>query len=245
MQKIGVMTAMPEEMKHFCSQHQFEQKIGQVEFWRGKISKKEVVFASCGLGKVNAAQVACLLIHHFQCQSLLFSGIAGGLDPSLEKGDVVIAKSVICHDYGRIENSELVAYQPGRMPLHGQNQNHGYFLSESLQAKLESSFKAPALQKISEKMPQVVFGKILTGDTFLNCKATRKKLFDRYHAQAIEMEGAAIAQVCQNFNVPWTIVRSLSDLSGEESVSHFAKFLKTAAYNAALVSRQLIKQSLS
>ena len=76
---------------------------------------------------------------------------------------------------------------------------------------------------------------------FLNCKATRKKLFDQYQAQAIEMEGAAMAQVCQNFHVPWLIVRSLSDLSGGKKYDNFVDLLKIASYNAALVSHQLIE----
>ena len=230
MQKIGVMTAMPEEMKNLCDKRQFDQKLGNVKFWQGSISDREIVMASCGLGKVNAAQTACLLINHFQCQCILFSGIAGGLDPKLKPGDVVIAKSVICYDYGRIENSELIAYQPGKMPLQGHDETHGYFLQDSLQTLLKSSFH---LQQISEKALQVVFGTILTGDVFLNCKATRKKLFDQYQAQAIEMEGAAMAQVCQNFHVPWLIVRSLSDLSGGKKYDNFVDLLKIASYNAA------------
>ena len=144
-----------------------------------------------------------MLIQHFSCELLIFSGVAGGLDPSLQIGDLVIADELWQHDYGTIIDQELIAHRAGTLPIGLPKENPPFRLDEELKAKIQQAY------------PDARFGRILSGDTFLNCKETRQQLFEKFQAQAIEMEGAAIAQVAEQFGVRCMIVRSLSDLSGE------------------------------
>jgi adenosylhomocysteine nucleosidase len=90
------------------------------------------------------------------------------------------------------------------------------------------------------RQPVIRFGTILSGDQFINCEATRQRLFKRFAAQAVEMEGAALAQVAEQFNVPCVVVRCVSDLAGADSHLDFTAFLPYAAESAAQVLRRIV-----
>ena len=206
-----------------------------------------MVVAEGGIGKVNSALVATLLLDRFGCRSVLFTGVAGGLDPSLQIGDVVVAERLIQHDYGAISDRRIRRFRPGVPPFGEPNGQIAYHLDPTLRAALAAAFEGIELPPLPAdanggpgRAPLVRFGTVLSGDQFINCVATREELFATFAAQAVEMEGAAVAQVAERYGAPCVVVRCLSDLAGAESHVDFRAFLAVAAETAARVVRRLI-----
>ncbi len=245
---IGLISAIPEELAQFGAHFARERttEIAGLSFHLGALDGRPVVAVEAGIGKVNAALVATLLLREFGCRALVFSGVAGGLDPTLGVGDVVLADRLVCHDYGALIDGAIKPYQPGVPPLPGFPEDHGYALDAGLAARLRSALEDVELPAISAaatggetRAPRLVFGTVLTGDTFLNCAVTRDRLHARFGALAVEMEGAALAQVAERFGVPVVVVRALSDLAGEDSHMDFPAFLHETAGQAAAIVRRI------
>jgi len=245
---FGLISAMPEEIGHFGPyfEEMDVETVAGFTFRHGRLDGRAVVVVEAGIGKVNAALVATLLLERFDCRALIFSGVAGGIDPALGIGDVVVATRLIQHDYGALVGGQIRTYQPGVPPLPGVNDAHGYDLEPDLAARARAMLEGMELEPLPEmvtggaaRRPSIHFGTVLTGDQFLNCAATRERLFTRFGAKAVEMEGAAIAQVAARYDVPALVVRSLSDLAGEESHMDFPAFVQAAAATAAYLVRRL------
>jgi adenosylhomocysteine nucleosidase len=186
------------------------------------------------MGKVNAALVTTLLADRFGCRAVVFSGVAGGLDPSLSIGDVVVADRVIQHDAGVLENERVRPYQPGYAPIINPTDRLGYPVDPDLLTRVRQR-----LEDIS--VPgQIVYGTVLSGDQYLNCGATRDRLQRELGGQAIEMEGGAVAQVCEAFGIPWLVIRALSDLAGGTALFDFTTFVDQAASTSAAILRRLL-----
>lgn len=245
---VGLIAAVPEEIAHFGAAfaERETRRIAGLDFRAGRLDGREAVLVEAGIGKVNAAVVATVLCHAFGTRALLFSGVAGGLDPDLGIGDVVVARTLIQHDYGAMVGGRLRTYQPGAFPLPGQDETHGYHLDPDLELRLRAALDGVELPPLpaaatggEERVPSLVLGTVLTGDAFVNCEATRARLFEEFGAQAVEMEGAAVAQVAERFGVPCVVVRALSDLAGAESHMDFGAFVHAAAEGAAALMRRL------
>ncbi|MEX0923070.1 MAG: 5'-methylthioadenosine/adenosylhomocysteine nucleosidase [Rhodovibrionaceae bacterium] len=244
---LGLISAIPQELAHFGTALELEssREIAGIAFKTGRLDGLPVVAVEAGLGKVNAALVSTLLLAKFGCRGLIFSGVAGGLDPALQVGDVVLGKRLICHDYGRLSAQRIVTYQPGNMPLPGCSETHGYDLPPELLTRIRQVLSGFELPKVTAegggaRRPRLIEGTILTGDTFLSCAATRIELAERFAGQAVEMEGAAVAQVAERFEKPAIVIRALSDLAGEESHLDFGRFLEDAAGSAARIVRRIL-----
>lgn len=241
---LGLICAIPEETAalagHFAGTDR--EEIAGFTFTSGRLDGRDVVMVEAGIGKVNAALVGTLLLHRFGVGGLLFSGVAGGLDPALDVGDVVIADRLVQHDYGALAGGRLKPYQPGVPPLPGFDDTHGYALAEGLAPRIAAALDGVALAGMpgTTRAPVWRFGTVLTGDHFLNCADTRRDLHARFNAQAVEMEGAALAQVAARFAVPLVVVRALSDLAGSDSHLDFPTFARTAAVNAAGIVRRIV-----
>ena len=227
--RIGIICAIPNELRYFNFTEIPIQKFGERTFYKGSHDKHELILVQSGLGKVNAAVVSTLLIEKFECELLLFSGVAGGIDPGIEIGEVIIGESLIQYDYGTLKNRELLPFRPGRIPT-GESKNE-------LEYRLDPKLK----HKIKVSLPNVRMGIILTGDVFLQCEETQKELFEKYGAQAIDMEGAAVAQVAEQFGIPAVVVRCLSDLAGADSQKLSSKFLNMAAKRSFNTAQRILK----
>ncbi|HJQ56872.1 MAG TPA: 5'-methylthioadenosine/adenosylhomocysteine nucleosidase [Vineibacter sp.] len=243
---LGILSAIPEELAHLDEAAGATTQIGEFAFTRGRIAGRDAVFVECGAGKVNAAVAATLLLDRFDCRALLFCGVAGGLDPAYGVGDVVIARRNLQHDYGLLANGAITTFQPGSRMLTRPTLEAGYDLPPPLAARLAAAMRDLALPALSAdvtgtapRVPVVALGTILSGDTFLNCDATRQRLHTNFQAAAVEMEGGAIAQVCARMgDAPFVNVRCLSDLAGSTSHLDFRAFLPVAANLAAAVTRR-------
>ena len=227
--RIGIICAIPNELRYFNFTEIPIQKFGERTFYKGSHDKHELILVQSGLGKVNAAVVSTLLIEKFECELLLFSGVAGGIDPGIEIGEVIIGESLIQYDYGTLKKRELLPFRPGSIPI-GESKN-----------ELEYSLDPKIKHKIKVSLPNVRMGIILTGDVFLQCEETQKELFEKYGAQAIDMEGAAVAQVAEQFGIPAIVVRCLSDLAGADSQKLSSKFLNMAAKRSFNTAQRILK----
>src|SRR5512143_30926 len=123
----GFIAAIPEEIRHFKADfvERERRSIAGLGFRVGDLDGRPVVTALAGMGKVNAALMATLMLHEFGCRALIFSGVAGGLDPELQIGDVVVARRIVCHDYGALVGGAFKVYQPGNAPLPGYPDEYG------------------------------------------------------------------------------------------------------------------------
>jgi len=244
---LGVISALPEELAHLSDRSGEAREIGGLAFWRGEIAGREAVFVESGAGKVNAGVATALLLDRFECRALMLCGVAGGLDPALGVGDVVIGTSNIQHDYGLEKEGGFVHIQPGSRPSLGDDWAPGYPVSEPLVARLRAALNGLALEPLppaigaGPRLPTVHFGAILTGDSFVNSERTRRYLHERFGALAVEMEGGAVAQIAGRWgdDIPAVNVRCLSDLAGTESHLDFRAFLPVASRYASEVAHRL------
>lgn len=208
--------------------------IGGIRFDIAKLDGHQIVLAAAGIGKVYGALTATVLADRFNCRTVVFFGVAGGLDPQLSIGDIVIADRVIQHDAGWIEDARLRPYQAGHVPSLNPTEHFGYSTDPALLRRVADQLDGLELVR------PITYGTILTGDQFLNCAITRDRLHQEFGGQAIEMEGAAVAQVCEAFGIPWLIVRALSDLAGGEAAFDFGRFVDEAAAGAAEILRRIL-----
>ena len=212
------------------------QEIEGIGFLRGRVDNRSVVIAWTGIGKVNAAMTATLLLEHFKPTHVIFTGIAGAVGPNLEPGDIVIAKQTAHHDMGIILEEGL---EPGGVKnrLTGEDNPVFFPADEQLLALAEkvagkTAFGRVAL-KSGERAPKVVVGTVVTGDTFVASKAKSAELAEKLGADAVEMEGAAVAQLCYQRGVKCLVIRSISDKADESAVVDKQLFYTVAAKNSA------------
>lgn len=245
---LGILSAIPEELRHLEDREEGSEEIAGLVFHRGRIEGRAAIFVETGIGKVNAALTATILAQRFACRALVFGGVAGGIDAKLGIGDVVVATKLVQHDYGALVDGRIEAYQPGVPPLPGVDRSPGYFMDAALEAKLRAALAgielpafAASVTGEAARKADLHFGTIVSGDTFVNCGLTRQRLEREFAALAVEMEGAAVAQVAQRFALPWVVVRCLSDLAGIDSHLNFPAFLPVAAKAAAAVVRRAVQ----
>ncbi len=122
---LGVISALPEEFAHLSDRSGQAQEIGGFAFWRGEIAGREAVFVESGAGKVNAGVATALLLDRFDCRALLMCGVAGGLDPALGVGDIVVGTSNTQHDFGVHRDAGFHTIQPGSRPSLGRGMEAG------------------------------------------------------------------------------------------------------------------------
>jgi adenosylhomocysteine nucleosidase len=245
---IGLICAIPQELAHLRNAlaHAWSEELAHARFDKGGLDGREVVLAGAGIGKVNTALVATLLADRFRCRAIVFSGVAGGLDPDLHIGDVVIADRTLQHDAGVIEDERLHTYQAGHVPFFNPTDRLGYPVDPDLLARVRErleSFTLPPLSKAAgghDQPPRIAYGTILSGDQYLHCEVTRDRLHRELGGRAIEMEGGALGQVCEAFGIPWLDIRALSDLAGRDSRFDFMAFVDEVAASSASILRQIL-----
>lgn len=243
----GLLGAFPPELVLLQNQmeHKTDTVIQKVHFIQGILRGKSVVLAQTGIGKVNAAITTTLMIEHFKPREIIFSGIAGGVDTSLAAGDIVIGTQIAHHDFGTISDSGMVA---------GPTRNIATTAMNPLYFNCDSSLVKTAivagshlsLEKINREngsfAPVIKKGIIVTGDVFVSSEKVTQRLLQVMHASATEMEGAAIAQACWQQDVPFIIIRSLSDKANNKARADMMSFLKIAASNAASLVMEIVKE---
>jgi adenosylhomocysteine nucleosidase len=218
---------------------QKERKIMGIPFWEGRLAGRRAVVARMASGKVNAAMVATLIIEHFRPSEVIVTGIAGGLNPDLSPGDLVIARQTVQHDMVR-QHESGVEHRGARHPILGRRNpvfmEPAVYLIEAAQRAAKQTEFIPIRQEdrnTSSHVVRVITGIVATGDAFVESEGKRKELRDLLKADAVEMEGAAVAQVCHVLGVPCLVIRCLSDLADQTAMSDLESFADIAATNSA------------
>ncbi len=240
---IGIIGAMEEEIvllrgamaAERVAAERAESTAGFV-FYSGEIEGRPVVLLRCGIGKVNAAVGCALLIDRYHPDLVINTGSAGGIDPRLGFGDVVIADALVYHDV----DVTAFGYAFGQVP----GQAAVFPVPEDLVCRAEG---AVDLLRAAGRLPATLNhtrGLIGSGDAFMHDPDQIAALRARFPAlAAVEMEGAAIAHTCALFQVPVLVIRALSDIAGRESPLKFDAFLPIAARHSGEITRRIIKES--
>jgi len=207
-----------------------------IDFIVGKLKQRRIVLAQTGVGKVNAAMTTALLIHQFRPREVIFTGIAGGIAPELFPGDIVVGEKLAQHDLVIYTEDNFKAYQV-RNPLTGQHNPIFLPADKKLLGLAEKAQEGLRLEKIvtsqGERIPRIVAGTIVTGDAFVASAVKRAELRRRFQADAVDMEGAAVAQVCYQLELPYLVVRSVSNTADSDVHMDTARFNEVAAHNSA------------
>lgn len=228
--RIAVIGAMEEEVVILRNQLENKQTeiIANSEFSFGTYGGKDVVLLKSGIGKVNAAMSTTILIERYHPDVIINTGSAGGLNPELNVGDLVISDDVCHHDV----DATVFGYAYGQVP----QMPAAYQADERLIQIAEEA--ARSLEGI-----QVKKGRIASGDSFMSDSDRVQMIAEKFPGlQAVEMEAAAIAQVAYQYGLPFVIIRALSDIAGKESDLSFEQFLETAALNSANLVIEMIRK---
>lgn len=228
---IGIIGAMDVEVASLKEEAKITKttKIAEMEFCEGKINGKNVVIVKSGMGKVNAGVCAQLLIKEFNCTKIINTGVAGSLDNQIDIGDIVVSSDVVQHDF----TVEAIGYQKGEIPYTG------------LYAfKADEELRKQAVNAVKESAPDInVFeGRVCTGDQFISTKEQKETIINNFGGMCCEMEGAAIGQVCYLNNVPFVVIRAISDKPDETEFVEYQVFEAEAAKNCAQIVINMIKQ---
>ncbi|WP_144210216.1 5'-methylthioadenosine/adenosylhomocysteine nucleosidase [Shewanella donghaensis] len=228
--KIAIIGAMEPEVAHLIESmtNPVHSTTAGIEFVEGQLSGQDVVVTRSGIGKVAASIATTLVINNFKVDAVINTGSAGGFVDSLNIGDIVISSEVRHHDV----DVTAFGYEIGQMAS-----QPAAFIPD---AKLVTAAKA-AISSLGEA--KVIEGLIATGDSFI-CDPERTKvmLANFPTMAACEMEAAAIAQVCHQFEVPFVVIRSLSDNANNDSPVDFDSYIVKAGHYSALMVIALLKQ---
>lgn len=236
----GILCAVPEELEALRAQLTLNpepETHGPAQVWRGRHDGAEIALLRSGIGKVNAASAATLLIARYAPTALIFSGVAGGLDPALPVGAVLLADRLAIHDYGLVEGGRFTPTDYGVIPVGAPRLSRLPPVETQVAATLASLARTVAPQ-----LPTPVrLGGVVTADYFLSCGATRETLRREFAADAIDMESGAVNQVAQAWGLPLYVIRTLSDLAGEASHVSYLEMAALAARNSALCVETLLR----
>lgn len=232
------MSALPEELAALRGAMEDAESfdVSGHEFWRGTIGLHSVAMTTVGIGKVNAAVAATLALDHVQPRAVVFTGVAGSLDEAVHIGDVVVAERVVPHDTGTLNPAGLERYQPGHVAFLNPTERFGYEPPDDLLGRVRRATAELQLAPVLDRQPEIVFGKVATGDQFINDEQVRRSLHIELEAQAVEMEGVAVAQVADQFDVPCLVIRAVSDLAGSEAEMDFDRFVAEVSANSTIVT---------
>lgn len=235
---IGIMGAMEVELD-LISKDMVVEKVDTIAtkiYRSGKIYGVPCVMARAGVGKVGSAQTAQLMITQYGVDAMIFTGVAGGINPQLDIGDIVVSSNVVHHDFGQILPDSFISFD-----------TMGFFADSVLVGLALQAANNVELQAIPEEMrgedeePKIILGRVATGDQFISSEAKRVWIEETFNADCVEMEGAAVAQICAVNDVPFVIIRSLSDLANEKAEVDFEAFVLYAAENSSLLVKEMLK----
>lgn len=224
--KIGIIFALKEELNELLKilTLKKETKKYDLTFYECTLDNKEIILVESGMGKVNSARAAQVLIDIMNVNYILNVGVAGSLDSNLKVCDIVVGEKLVQHDY----DIKPLGYKKSEIPGIGV-----YINSDEYLLKLSKDIEAET---------NTYFGIIASGDIFITDEEMSKKIASEYNAICCEMEGAAISQVCYLSKVPFIVIRAISDsINGNNELS-FEEFLSISSKKVCdFVHKLLVK----
>lgn len=221
MKKIGIIAAMDEELDAIKSRFSNikQTKIYNIDFYIGNNDKQEYVMCKSGVGKVNSARTAQILADTFDIEYIVNIGSAGALNDKLNIGDIVIGQNLVQHDF------DITAF----------GHEKGYISDTGKIFKSDMTLVEKYKNYINDNNSNYkgIVGTIASGDIFCTSIDMKNKIKTKFDADCVEMEGAAIAQVCALNNIPFLGIRSISDTPNENNQVDFNEYLKLASERCA------------
>ncbi|WP_379133393.1 5'-methylthioadenosine/adenosylhomocysteine nucleosidase [Paenibacillus sp. sgz500958] len=226
-QMIGLIGAMDEEIRLLLDGMEDRKTVTKAgtDYFTGIVKGKSVVVCKSGVGKVNAAVTAQILADTFQVSSVLFTGVAGALHPNLEIGDIVISSECMQHDM----DATALGFARGVIPY-----------QEVSCFPADSALVALAEQACLELDVAHMTGTILSGDRFIADPLEAASLHEQMGGLCTEMEGAAVAQVCYMNNVPFAILRAMSDKADGSAHVNFAEFTVASSLRSHMILEAML-----
>lgn len=231
MVKVGIIGAMElevEELKSKMDTVSITTKAG-MEFHEGTLNGVNAVIVKCGIGKVNAALCVQVLADLFQVTHIINTGVAGSLNAALDIGDILISKDALYHDM----DVTIFGYQPGEVPQIGLRE----FPADERLAALAKE----ACEKVNPGINAIV-GRVVSGDQFISDKDTKNRLISLYQGDCAEMEGASIAHGAYLNQIPFVIIRAISDKADDTSEMEYPVFERAAAKHSARLVEDMIRK---
>lgn len=231
MKKIAIMGAMPEEIAPILSrvgEYQKEEYAGNI-YYTAQYKGCTLVIAHSKIGKVFSALTAATMIEHFGCEMLLFSGVAGGINPALKIGDLIVATKLAQHDLDITAFGHPMGYVPGGA-VFVETDKELIALSKEVAAELG--------KKVQE-------GVIATGDQFVHDSAIKENILKNFSADALEMEGASVGVVCDALDIPFFVLRAISDTADMDASFSFDEFMESSAIISADFVMKMVDKIVS
>ena len=227
--RTGIIGAMDEEVAALreAITNGKTTVVAGMEFYEGTLDGAEVVVVKCGMGKVNAGTCAQVLISVFGVDRVINTGVAGSLDAEIDIGDIVVSTDAVQDDY----DLTPLGYDPGEVDRIG-----------SVSIPADPDMRASAVNAVREVAPEVqVFeGRVCTGDQFIASAEQKDAILAEFGGLCCEMEGGAIAQVCYLNEIPFVIIRAISDKADGSAEMAFDEFEAAAAARCAAITRYMV-----
>ncbi len=219
MSKIAIMGAMPEEIEPLLARVENVKKVEYASnvYYEATYKGKELVIAYSKIGKVFASLTATILLERFKCNKLLFSGVAGAISPDLKIGDLIIADGLCQHDL------DIVAF----------GHPYGYVPEGEVCIPTDVTLRTIAKEVAKRNSLTLREGIVATGDQFVANSERKEWISKTFNADALEMEGASVAVICNALNVPFFILRAISDTANDDAGVDFDEFMVGSAIISA------------
>ncbi|MCL2575647.1 MAG: 5'-methylthioadenosine/adenosylhomocysteine nucleosidase [Defluviitaleaceae bacterium] len=224
---IGIIGAMEVEIRNILDKMENikTKNIGNVDYYQGELGGRSVLVALCRVGKVNAAHATSIMIANFDVTGIINVGVAGGISADVGIGDVVVSSDLVQHDV----DATTFGYALGHVP----SLDDAFFAADGALVNATKKAGENVLAKYGRKLH---IGRIATGDQFIASPIDKVMIEGNFGALAVEMEGAAIAQVCTLTNTPFVVIRAISDKADGTAHEDFPAFVdETAQISAAIV----------
>ena len=205
-----------------------EKRIKEISFITGKIEGQNCVIVQSGIGKVNSARVTQMMIDNFDIEYIMNLGSAGALNPMLKIGDIVIGDELVQHDF------DITAFGHAKGYITGVGDR--VYSDKYLIEKFEN-----AIENLEDRNYEIKTGTIASGDIFCTEIEMKNQIYANFKADCVEMEGAAIAQVSYLNNIPFIVIRSISDTPNGNNAITFDQFVELASKRCARILKEVLK----
>lgn len=233
MKKIGIIGAMEVEVALLKQDMKIQREVKKagMDFCEGVLMGQEAVVVRSGIGKVNAAVCTQILVDEFQVEAVINTGIAGSLNAEINIGDIVISTDVLHHDMDAVN----FGYEPGQIP---QMDVFSFAADEKLASKAEA-----VCNEVNPKI-RVFRGRVVSGDQFIADKVVKNRIAQQFHGFCTEMEGAAIAQAAYLNEIPFVVIRAISDKADDSASEDYPTFEKKAVEHSVRLVEGLLRAGI-
>ena len=228
---IGIIGAMDEEVSKIKDslENISIRKMASMEFYEGKLYDIDVVIVRSGIGKVNAGICAQILVDIYNVSAIINTGIAGSLNANINIGDIVLSEDAVQHDMDAV----AFGYDLGVIP----RMENSTFVADKELIEIAEKACFDVIKDVN-----VFTGRVLTGDQFISDKEKKEYLIEKFAGYCTEMEGAAIAQTAYLNNVPFLIIRAISDKADDSAHMDYPAFEAMAIENSVKLLKAIIKK---